>query len=164
MADIAAGDVTAQILWREMLTSPQGARKPLITVGVRITIDPGSSDAYPTGGVPLTSLFGSAGGVSDTKIDPSQPVVALGPGILRAAAGTLTPGLVCYHYDGGNTAASQTLVMMNVLADGGTNPTALAQLANSDITGTAASGFIGGDTDPVVEMVFIGRLREGEIL
>lgn len=160
MANIVAADVSAKILSKTPVyegTFP-GSPRRLMMVTVGITVDPGTTDAYPTGGIPLDNLF-TKDNASDTGLDTNETIIQVGPALLRAAEGTLTPALPAYFYKGGVAASDCTLVVMNVLADGGTNPTSLIEHANSDITAAAAAGGIGGDTDPYCELTLIGRLR-----
>ena len=153
MADIAAADTSAVILER-FIVPTFTAGPPLLIVVAKITIDPGSSDAYPTGGIILSPLF-TTGNASDTWLDTNQPITALGPVILRCAAATLTPLNSALFYNGGTTAAAQTLVLCGAADASGS----VAQFANTDIT--AAGLLAAGDTDPVGVIALMGRLRPG---
>lgn len=160
MADIAVADVTAKILYRKPYApdSEQPTNEPLIHVRVGITVDPGTDDAYPTGGIPLDNLF-TAGNASDTKLDVTKPIYQKGIGLMRAAAATFTPVMPAFYHQAGATAATQKLRLY--LGAANASAVAHAEHGNSDIT--AATSF-NGDTDPYVEIDLIGTLRPGETL
>ena len=61
-----------------------------------------------------------------------------------------------YFYNGGTTAASQTLVLTNIVEAGGTAAIQEVALPNSDIT---AAALLGADSDMYVDVVFYGTER-----
>src|SRR5690349_4059286 len=113
MVDIAAAKVTAQVLSRRYAgnadyggTSSVGRE---MEVELLLTIDPGTTDAYPTGGIPLTTIFTEANGQEiDTGLDVAQQITPIGQPQMRISTGVTVLAPAIFH-NGGQTAASQTL-------------------------------------------------------
>jgi hypothetical protein len=163
MADIAAADVSAVILWRAHAGKLQNrGQRTMIDVAVKITVDPGTTDAYPTGGIPLTNLF-TTGNASDTGLDVNLPIVEMTRGGYAQISDALFPATPAFFYNGGVTAASQTLVLGVSPADDGTKNVMLVQYPNEDITTntTVTTGLATGDKDIVYTTVLRGFLRHG---
>lgn len=164
MAAIVAGDTTATILFREKLSGIARGNETLIVVGVEITIDPGTTDTYPTGGILLTNLF-TTGNASDTWLDTTRPIMALGSTILRyydsAAPTTLTPACPAAFYNGGSTAATQTLVVYQNAADDGTKKINMAEHTTDDVTDSTniTNPIAGADKDMRCRLTLMGFLR-----
>lgn len=158
MADIAAGDVTCKVLSRRKVgANPyQDGNLQRVEVDIELTIDPGTSDAYPTGGIPLTAAFTEASGEHiDTGLDVTQRIREEGGGYARISSG-VTVTTPAFFYNGGVTAASQTLVLQRV-PDDGANAVCFVEYANTDVT--AAGGIAAGDTDIVYRTTLVGTLR-----
>lgn len=156
MADIAAGDVTNVVLARRRVGFGSGGAV-IVDVDCDVTIDPGTDDAYPTGGIPLTTLFTLANGQNiDTGLDTTQPIMEIGaPGYARISSG-VTVGTPAMFFNGGTTPATQTLVLFRI-PDNGANAVCLDQYANTDVT--AAGGIAAGDTDIRYRTTLRGTLR-----
>lgn len=150
MADIAAADVTWSQFHR-VVTPQAGSDRKLIQVNGRITIDPGTTDAYPTGGIPLTNVF-----TDFTGIDVTKPIIGQ-ISLVRNNAGVAL-FIKGYFYNGGTTAATQTLVLTNIVEGGATAAIQEVELANSDITG---ANFLGDDDDMICDAIFYGTAVEG---
>lgn len=150
MADIAAADVTWSLIHRILTPQPGSDRVGVQAVG-QITVDPGTADTYPTGGIPLTNVF-----TDYTGIDVTKPILGV-VSMVRNNAGVAT-FIKGYFYNGGTTAASQTLVLTNIVEGGATAAIQEAELANSDITG---ANFLGGDNDMICDIVLYGTGIEG---
>lgn len=107
MAAITAGDVTAAIIDARALT-PREPGAPNYSVVCELTIDPGTSDTYVTGGIPLTNQFDSTH-AQFLGLDVRYPI----RGICSEAriSDALSPACGAYFYNGGTTAAAQTLVL-----------------------------------------------------
>ena len=108
MADISAtNDVTASII-RKVLTPTAGSNKGQIEVVAEVTIDPGTADAYPAGGVSLYSMF-TASDSNDTGIDPTKPVYGMAGNLVSSLVTTLSGNV--HFLDGAATALGKTVQM-----------------------------------------------------
>lgn len=147
MADIVAADVSAKILFRERLHTLGTGGQPLILVGVEITVDPGTTDTYPTGGIPLTNLF-TTGNASDTWLDVLQPILEVGQGFCRIDTG-VTISAKANFYSSAATAAGQVLVLQRSAALPSITGTTIAVASATSITdsgnGLVTAGFKVGD-------------------
>ena len=149
--DIAAGDTTSHIVYSQV-NRRGGAAKGAMTVACRLTIDPNVDDNYPTGGILLTNMF-TADAVGDIGMDPSKPIIGVcSP--CRANDGVVL-FIKAYFYNGGTTAAAQTLVLMNIIEGGSTIAIQEVALPNSDITAAALLG----DDEMECDIVFYGTER-----
>ncbi len=110
MADIVADDVTTTILFRSFAgkTVNQG-NQLLMDVAVEWNIEPGTTDTYPTGGIPLTNCF-TSGNAKELGFDLKKPIVEVGRSIARIDTG-VTLGAVGMFYNGGTAATDQKLVL-----------------------------------------------------
>ncbi len=163
MVAIAAGDVTAAILYRTHVGKTQNrGQRTMIDVALKITIDPGTDDTYPTGGIPLTNLF-TTGNASDTGLDVSMPIIEMTQGGFARISDALAPATPAAFYNGGATAATQTLVLYCIPADDGTNPITISQYPAEDVTAntTVDNPIATGDKDIVYTTVLRGFLRQG---
>lgn len=166
MADIATTDVTAKRLFVTKLGGgvAEGG-PPLLMVGLRITVNPGTDDTYEGGaadgdaGVPLEVLF-TTGNASDCYLDTAQPITQMGLATARLTLADESVALIGEYSQQGVTAGAQRLILWTGQADGGTNPIApLSQLDEAmDVTG--AEGF-NADAAFTVDIVLVGRLRPG---
>ena len=168
MADIVAADVTSKNDW--LIIGPdskQPVRQARILVRCKITVDPGTTDAYPTGGIPLTVLF-TSGTSNDSKLDINQPIMWLNSGAyMQAAAATFTPAFPV-KYEQGSTPATNVLRLRR---DSNSMPDALisgATLAVSSNTITdSASGFVaaGFTTAMIIRVAgFSGTLANNQVV
>ena len=157
MADIVAGDVTYSEIYKTILPVA-GSTKGKIQIACRLTIDPGTTDFYPTGGIPLTDLF-TAGNVKDTGIDVTKPIFGIA-GLARISDAQ-APAAPAMFNNGGVTAASQTLVLYVTAADDGTKKDTLLQYPAEDITTntTVTAPLATGDKDIRVNLLLIGDER-----
>jgi hypothetical protein len=158
MADIAAGDVTCKVVSRRKVGAAPYLDSNLmrVEVDIELTIDPGTTDAYPTGGIPLTAAFTEASGEHiDTGLDVTQPIREIGGKYARISSG-VTVGTPAFFHNGGVTAASQTLVLHRI-PDDGANAVCLVEYANTDVTATG--GIAAGDTDIIYRTTLVGFLR-----
>jgi hypothetical protein len=107
MADIVAADVTNSIIAKLEFSQGGQSKKQLLVI-CEVTVDPGTTDAYPTGGIPLTNLF-TAGEAADTGLDPAKPI----RGVASEAKidNAVTTMASCRFHNGGTTAADQKLVI-----------------------------------------------------
>lgn len=169
MADIAAADVSAKILYQKPYApdSEQPTNEPLIHVRVGITIDPGTTDAYPTGGIPLTNLF-TSGNASDTKLDTNRKIIHKGAANLRASASVLTPSLPCFFHQGGSAAADQKLILCASQAVLGprlvVSGTTLAAAASGNVITDSGNGLAGFKVgEPILISGFTGTAANNQV-
>lgn len=154
MAAIVAGDVSL-VVWDKEFILKAGQDKRNIRIHGRLQIDPGTTDTYVTGGIPLTNLFTTGNG-SYTGIDPAKPIMGVcGPARISDA---VAPACAALYYDGGATAASQTLVLLIPPADDGTKNDTLVQYPAEDITTntTVTTPLANGDKDIYVDIIIWG--------
>lgn len=151
MADIAAGDVTCKVVSRRKVGAAPYLDSNLmrVEVDIELTIDPGTTDSYPTGGIPLTAAFTEASGEHiDTGLDVTQPIREIGGGRARISTGA-TVTTPAFFFNGGVTAASQTLVLQRAAALPSITGTGLAVASATSITdsgnGLVTAGFKVGD-------------------
>lgn len=161
MVDVVANDVSAVILSRRALYTGQlpGQIPQLVMVVAGITIDPGTTDTYPTTGIPLDNLFQAAGGVSDTWLDVTQQIIGI-PSVLHESATAFTRQMPVFFLKTG-TAANTAKLVLGASNGAAAGLAALQNLGNTDLTDATV---FNGDTDPYCEMAFIGFLRPGKTL
>lgn len=160
MAAIAAGDTTATVVQRFVVPIAT-AGNPLLLVTMNCVTDPGTTDTYATGGIALDNLF-TTGNASDTWLDTSQPIVALGA-ITPRISDAETPACLARFANGGLTAADQKLVLYLSPADDGAKNDTLVEYPAEDITAntTVVAALATGDKDIRWTMTLMGRLRPG---
>lgn len=162
MADIAAADVTARRLriakWGPDSSMPMGKIPIEVTMGV--TIDPGTTDAYPTAGIPLTTLFSGSTpnttpAAGDSGLDPTQLIIYPDAVTVRAAAATYTPNFKGTFQNSAATAAGQLLRLWK--------PRGSLQASAVTVTGTTYAVASGTITDSGSGFVTAG-FRVGDVL
>lgn len=137
MAAIVAADVTSKNQWYMTADSKQGVLQPTVLVLCKITVDPGTDDTYPSGGIPLTALF-TAADASDTKLDFNLPIKQIGSAQIQAAAATFSPSFSA-KFEQGSTAAANVLRIRR--------PTGKLAPSAATITGTTLAVASGNITD-----------------
>lgn len=145
MADLAAGDVTAQIIETRYFTRPGQAKRGMF-VAVKLTIDFGTgSDEYRVAtGIPLTNLF-TAGQTYYIGMDPAEYVC--GVASMCVTSNSYELAFACNFADEARTAAGKTLHLYT--ADGGeAGEHALHELA--DQQDPVDSAYFNGNYDGVV--------------
>jgi len=155
MADIdTTDDVSAKIILKRVTALPQ-EQKGMIECVVEVTINPGTADAYPTGGISLYNLF-TADTTSDTGIDPTKPVYGMA-GIFTPTGTSQAKGLLCNFADTAATAVGKKLVVYNYEADNVTlSQGTLVETVNTDLT---AAAYLNTDGDWVGLIHLWGRER-----
>ena len=144
---VAAGDTTCAVLYKRITPRP-GQQKGICEAWCRLTIDPGTDDLYKTGGILLTNMFTSTHGTF-CGIDVAEPVWGQAS-MARNDAGVAT-FIKAYFYNGGTTAAAQTLVLTNIVEAGSTAAIQEAQLAGTDLV-----TFMGSANDLKVDLYVVG--------
>jgi hypothetical protein len=157
MAAITAGDVTAAIIDARAL-NPREPGAPNYSVVCELTIDPGTTDTYPTGGIPLTNQFDSTH-AQFLGLDIRYPIRGI-PTVARISD-ALAPMCPAYFYNGGTTAASQTLVLGVTPKDDGTKSDTFIEYPAEDVTTntTVTTPIANGDKDIKVTLVLYGTQK-----
>lgn len=157
MAAIVADDVTGIVLDRRIL-QPREPGAPNYRVIVELTIDPGTTDTYPTGGIPLTNQFTSTH-AQFLNLDITKTI----RGICTNAriSDALAPACPAAFYNGGATAAAQTLVLYAMVKDDGTKSDCWIEYPPEDVTTNTSvtTPIATGDKDIVVVLELYGTYK-----
>ena len=169
MADIAAADVTATY-FSNRVYSGMPSQVVALRVTARITVDPGTTDAYPTGGIPLSALFAGDLGALDCLLDPAFDIIQEGSAMLRKSITDFSIAFPATFIKTGTTAADcKLMVMRGGVPIGGaarttyTAATISAANADSSINDSANAFPLFGVGEPLLITGFTGTLTNNEV-